>query len=236
MSVPAGTKTPNTYTTINTNTERTGLPTQGHSLVFVTADAKAPTKPTAIYNTAQADTVCGATGSTASKMLAAALQVSQAVEVSVVGVQQSSTPTPTPTPIVSSVSFLNKDTSGTNLMTLHSQIGILVANDEVTRGMQYFNESNTEDLLNPSSSAMSEPATMGGLAFNAIYELLTFYIDSTGTLTISAKKPNTTVKVELFPPKSPVVVGASPIDYNLTPSSDDITFSDDRFYFTLTKA
>lgn len=77
-------KTPGIYTDINTQTQRTGLPTQNHSIVFVTSDVGAPVNPTSIYDTASADSVSGA-NSNAGRMIAAALSVSQGVRVETVG-------------------------------------------------------------------------------------------------------------------------------------------------------
>ena len=82
-------KTPGIYTDINTQTQRTGLPTQDHRIVFVTGDTEAPTNPTPIYDTATADIVSGA-NSNAGRMIAAALSVSQGVRVETVGKSQSS--------------------------------------------------------------------------------------------------------------------------------------------------
>ncbi|AOY43465.1 hypothetical protein AOT82_1086 [Psychrobacter sp. AntiMn-1] len=77
-------KTPGIYTDINTQTQRTGLPTQDHRIVFVTGDTAAPSNPTPIYDTASADALCG-DSSNAGRMMDAALSVSQGVGVEVVG-------------------------------------------------------------------------------------------------------------------------------------------------------
>lgn len=77
-------KTPGVYTEINTQTQRTGLPNQSHSIVFMTGDATAPTTPQPIYDTASADAVSGA-DSNAGRMMAAALSVSQGVRVQTLG-------------------------------------------------------------------------------------------------------------------------------------------------------
>ncbi|WP_201594801.1 hypothetical protein [Psychrobacter fulvigenes] len=77
-------RTPGMYTEINTQTQRTGLPNQSHSIVLITSDAQAPATPTPIYDTATADTVSGA-NSNAGRMMAAALSVSQGVRVDTVG-------------------------------------------------------------------------------------------------------------------------------------------------------
>lgn len=77
-------RTPGMYTAINTQTQRTGLPTQSHSIVFMTGDTTAPTAPEPIYDTATADAVSGA-DSNAGRMMAAALFVSQGVRVSTMG-------------------------------------------------------------------------------------------------------------------------------------------------------
>lgn len=77
-------RTPGLYTDINTNTQRTGLANQNHSIVFVTSDVGAPATPTPIYDTATADAVSGA-DSNAGRMMAAALSVSQGVRVETMG-------------------------------------------------------------------------------------------------------------------------------------------------------
>ncbi|MGP5167372.1 hypothetical protein ACTXJ2_08445 [Psychrobacter alimentarius] len=90
-------KTPGIYTDINTQTQRTGLPTQDHRIVFVTGDTAAPSNPTPIYDTATANVVSGA-NSNAGRMMAAALSVSQGVRVETVGKGKGS-----------SVSYINLD-------------------------------------------------------------------------------------------------------------------------------
>lgn len=77
-------RTPGMYTDINTQTQRTGLPSQNHSIVFVTSDLGAPTNPTSIYDTATADAISG-DHSNAGRMMAAALTVSQGVRAATVG-------------------------------------------------------------------------------------------------------------------------------------------------------
>lgn len=77
-------RTPGIYTDINTQTQRTGLPNQNHTIVFVTSDIGAPTTPTPIYDTASANIVSGA-NSKAGRMMAAALSISQGVRVETVG-------------------------------------------------------------------------------------------------------------------------------------------------------
>lgn len=77
-------RTPGIYTDINTQTQRTGLPNQNHTIVFVTSDLGAPTNPKPIYDTATADAVSGA-DSNAGRMMAAALSVSQGVDVETMG-------------------------------------------------------------------------------------------------------------------------------------------------------
>jgi len=79
-------RTPGMYTAINTQTQRTGLPNQNHSIVFVTSDVGAPATPTPIYDTSSADAVSGA-DSNAGRMMSAALSVSQGVGVDMVGKQ-----------------------------------------------------------------------------------------------------------------------------------------------------
>ena len=87
-------RTPGIYTDINTQTQRTGLPSQDHYIVFVTGDATAPANPTPIYDTASADDVSG-TDSNAGRMMAAALTVSQGVRVDTVGKDGAISCTPT---------------------------------------------------------------------------------------------------------------------------------------------
>lgn len=88
-------KTPGIYTDINTQTQRTGLPTQDHRIVFVTGDTAAPANPTPIYDTATANAVSGS-NSNAGRMMAASLTVSQGVRVETMGKR-----------VESSVSYLN---------------------------------------------------------------------------------------------------------------------------------
>ena len=105
-------KTPGIYTDINTQTQRTGLPSQNHSIVFMTDDMGAPAAPKPIYDTASADKVSGV-NSNAGRMIAAALSVSQGVAVETLGKSDSlpSVPndediqcTPTAVKLTSSVS------------------------------------------------------------------------------------------------------------------------------------
>ena len=77
-------RTPGIYTEINTQTQRTGLPSQNHSIVFITGDVGAPATPTAIYDTATADAISG-DNSNAGRMMAAALSISQGGRVETVG-------------------------------------------------------------------------------------------------------------------------------------------------------
>lgn len=77
-------RTPGIYTEVNTQTQRTGLPNQNHSIVFMTDDMGAPATPKPIYDTASADAVSGA-DSNAGRMMAAALSVSQGVRVQTLG-------------------------------------------------------------------------------------------------------------------------------------------------------
>lgn len=83
---------PDTYTSINTNTQRTGLPSQSHKIVFLTSDtlgANAPATatevPVAVYDSAGADKAMGiesgATTSIASRMVDTALKVSQHIRI-----------------------------------------------------------------------------------------------------------------------------------------------------------
>ena len=82
-------RTPGMYTSINTQTQRTGLANQDHSIVLVTSDVGAPATPTPIYDTATAEAVSG-DNSNAGRMMAAALSVSQGVRVDTVGKSQAS--------------------------------------------------------------------------------------------------------------------------------------------------
>jgi phage tail sheath gpL-like len=77
-------RTPGMTTTINTQTQRTGLASQNHHIVLMTGDTSAPTVPRPIYDSASADVLCGP-DSKAGRMMAAALSVSQGVRVDVMG-------------------------------------------------------------------------------------------------------------------------------------------------------
>lgn len=85
MTVPAGTLRPDTYTQVNTRTERTGLPASAHKVVFMTSDANAPTLPTPVYDSKAADTLVGTANSIAGRMVKAAITANAAMDVSIMG-------------------------------------------------------------------------------------------------------------------------------------------------------
>lgn len=79
-------RTPAVYTEINTNTQRTGLAGQNHKIVFITQDTPVvpSSVPVSVYDKTSADVQFGA-DSEAGKMMATAVQVSQGVNVQVLG-------------------------------------------------------------------------------------------------------------------------------------------------------
>ncbi len=82
---------PDTYIGVNTNTQRTGLPSQNHKILLLSSedmadDAPASKTPQSVYDPKGADEAVGVEAgktSVASRMVATTLKVSQGVDVSV---------------------------------------------------------------------------------------------------------------------------------------------------------
>lgn len=79
MPVQSGIMTPGTYTSINTNTTRVGLPQNIHKVLFVTDDNKVLTTPTAIYDQASADNLL-VENSIAGRMVKAAIKTNRLID------------------------------------------------------------------------------------------------------------------------------------------------------------
>ncbi|MDO7521170.1 phage tail protein [Acinetobacter baumannii] len=92
MSISANIKVPDVYTSVNINTQRTGLPLNDQRVLFVTLDILSEQlKPVDIYDKADADAKFGA-NSQAGRMITAAVKTNrtvnvQAVALAVEGVQ-----------------------------------------------------------------------------------------------------------------------------------------------------
>ena len=76
-------RTPGFYGDIKVNLQRNQLPNQAHKIIFVNTDVPKDIPPTPIFDTAEADTKAKPR-SNAGRMMAAALMVSQAVDVEMV--------------------------------------------------------------------------------------------------------------------------------------------------------
>ncbi|MEX0569715.1 phage tail protein [Acinetobacter baumannii] len=84
MSISANIKVPDVYTSVNINTQRTGLPLNDQRVLFVTLDVlSAQFKPVDIYDKADADTKFGA-NSQAGRMITAAVKTNRTVNVQAV--------------------------------------------------------------------------------------------------------------------------------------------------------
>ncbi|EXS24380.1 phage tail sheath family protein [Acinetobacter baumannii 573719] len=92
MSISANIKVPDVYTSVNINTQRTGLPLNDQRVLFVTLDVLSEQfKPIDVYDKADADAKFGA-NSQAGRMITAAVKTNrtvnvQAVALAVEGVQ-----------------------------------------------------------------------------------------------------------------------------------------------------
>ncbi len=92
MSISANIKVPDVYTSVNINTQRTGLPLNDQRVLFVTEDVLSEQfTPVDIYDKADADTKFG-DNSQAGRMITAAIKTNrtvnvQAVALAVEGVQ-----------------------------------------------------------------------------------------------------------------------------------------------------
>lgn len=92
MSISANIKVPDVYTSVNINTQRTGLPLNDQRVLFVTLDVlSGQFKPVDVYDKTDADAKFGA-NSQAGRMITAAVKTNrtvnvQAVALAVEGVQ-----------------------------------------------------------------------------------------------------------------------------------------------------
>lgn len=92
MSISANIKVPDVYTSVNINTQRTGLPLNDQRVLFVTEDVLSEQfTPVDVYDKADADNKFGA-NSQAGRMITAAIKTNrtvnvQAVALAVEGVQ-----------------------------------------------------------------------------------------------------------------------------------------------------
>lgn len=92
MSISANIKVPDVYTSVNINTQRTGLPLNDQRVLFVTEDVLSEQfKPVDVYDKADADNKFGV-NSQAGRMITAAVKTNrtvnvQAVALAVEGVQ-----------------------------------------------------------------------------------------------------------------------------------------------------
>lgn len=161
-------RTPGMYTVINTQTQRTGLPSQSHSIVFVTGDLGAPTMPTSIYDTASADTISGA-NSNAGRMMAAALSISQGVRVETVGKSQPSDGSGEIMP------------SEYNFDELPFEVGVVINNDPVNSLAAFFAIEINGVMYNADKS---QNIMMSGQPW---HDVLAITDDVDGNLIIKAK-------------------------------------------------
>jgi phage tail sheath gpL-like len=90
MSIPSNIRTPDIYTDINLNAQRSGLPANIHHILFITDDVQpeSTTMPISIYDKAQANTTFGGTAAApteASRMITAAVKTNRIVDVQILG-------------------------------------------------------------------------------------------------------------------------------------------------------
>ncbi|RSO16268.1 phage tail protein [Acinetobacter pittii] len=84
MSISANIKVPDVYTSVNINTQRTGLPLNDQRVLFVTLDVLSEQfKPVDVYDKADADAKFGA-NSQAGRMITAAVKTNRTVNVQAV--------------------------------------------------------------------------------------------------------------------------------------------------------
>ncbi|MFW2801558.1 phage tail protein [Acinetobacter baumannii] len=84
MSISANIKVPDVYTSVNINTQRTGLPLNDQRVLFVTLDVLSEQfKPVDVYDKADADAKFGA-NSQAGRMITAAVKTNRTVSVQAV--------------------------------------------------------------------------------------------------------------------------------------------------------
>ncbi|MDC5071486.1 phage tail protein [Acinetobacter baumannii] len=84
MSISANIKVPDVYTSVNINTQRTGLPLNDQRVLFVTLDILSEQfKPVDVYDKSDADAKFGA-NSQAGRMITAAVKTNRTVNVQAV--------------------------------------------------------------------------------------------------------------------------------------------------------
>ena len=86
MSIQAGIRTPGMYTSVNINTQRTGLPANTHKVLFLSPDTASVelSSPVNIYNQAEADAQFGQ-NSIMGRMISAAVKTNRLVSVQGLG-------------------------------------------------------------------------------------------------------------------------------------------------------
>ncbi|ENU52822.1 hypothetical protein F982_03580 [Acinetobacter baumannii NIPH 1362] len=93
MSISANIKVPDVYTSVNINTQRTGLPLNDQRVLFVTLDVLSEQfKPVDVYDKADADAKFG-TNSQAGRMITAAVKTNRTVNVQAVALAEESVQT-----------------------------------------------------------------------------------------------------------------------------------------------
>lgn len=93
MSISANIKVPDVYTSVNINTQRTGLPLNDQRVLFVTLDVLSEQfKPVDVYDKADADAKFGA-NSQAGRMITAAVKTNRTVSVQAVALAAESVQT-----------------------------------------------------------------------------------------------------------------------------------------------
>ncbi|AZN69305.1 hypothetical protein DX910_14655 [Acinetobacter haemolyticus] len=94
MPVPDNIRTPDIYTDINLNAQRSGLPANTHRILFITNDDQMPPEnegdkkmPISIYDKAQAEMMFdgGDSPSEAGRMITAAIKTNRVVDVQILG-------------------------------------------------------------------------------------------------------------------------------------------------------
>lgn len=93
MSIPSNIRTPDIYTDVNLNAQRSGLPANIHRVLFITDDVQpeSTAMPISIYDKAQANNIFGGTAiapAEASRMITAAVKTNRVVDVQILGKSQ----------------------------------------------------------------------------------------------------------------------------------------------------
>ena len=92
MPIPSNIRTPDTYTDINLNAQRSGLPANLHRVLFITNDEQEQPEsgnamPVSIYDKAKAEEIFGngEVLSEAARMITAAIKTNRVVDVQILG-------------------------------------------------------------------------------------------------------------------------------------------------------